>query len=212
MQLDAFDEKYHVPMLRGDNNKTWKELILLQLGCMDFDYAIRKDEPPMPTDNSTPGVIALYEWWEQSNHMSMMYIKTLIRVSIPDCAHVRDLLKAIDDQFESSDKSLASTLMTKLLSIKFTIVKGVREHIMRIIDLADQLKALEQIDFSDAYLVHFILHSLPYQYNTFKISYNTHNDKWSINELLTMCVQVKERLLLEKSESAYMATQGKKRG
>ena len=31
--------------LNGDNYKIWKEMILLQLGCMDIDYAIRKDEP-----------------------------------------------------------------------------------------------------------------------------------------------------------------------
>ncbi|XP_039141224.1 uncharacterized protein LOC120278509 [Dioscorea cayenensis subsp. rotundata] len=151
MQSDAFDEKCHVPMLRSDNYKTWKELIFLQLGCMDFDYAIRKDEPLVPTDNSTLGVIALYKRWERSNRLSMMYIKrrisTSIRGSIPDCAHVRDLLKAIDDQFESSDKAIASTLMTKLLSMKLTSVKSVREHIMSIRDLVAQLKALEQIDF-----------------------------------------------------------------
>ena len=77
----------------------------------------------------------------------MMYIKTRIsasiRGSIPDCAYVRDLLKAIDDQFETSNKALASTLMTKLLSMKLTSVTGVREHIMKIRDLAAQLKALE---------------------------------------------------------------------
>ena len=112
---------------------------------------MRKDEPPIPTDNSTPSAIALYERWERSNRLSMMYIKTCIstniRGSIPDCAYVRDLLKAIDDQFETSDKALASTLMTKLLSMKLTSVKGVREHIMKIRDLAAQLKALEHIDF-----------------------------------------------------------------
>ena len=42
-------------MLKGDNYKPWKELIFFQLGCMDLDYAIRKDEPPLLTDNSTPG-------------------------------------------------------------------------------------------------------------------------------------------------------------
>lgn len=113
-------------------------------GCIDFDYAIKKDEPPVITDNSTQGEIALYERWEWHNYLSMMYIKTRIFASIrgliPDCAHVKDLLKVID-QFESSNKALASTLMTKLLSIKLTSVKGVWEHIMRIRDLAAQLKA-----------------------------------------------------------------------
>ena len=168
------------------------------------------------TDNSTPGAIALYERWERSNLLSIMYIKTHISASICgsilDCVYLRDLLKAIDDQFKTSDKTLANTLTTKLLSIKLTSVKSVREHIMKMRDLAAQLKGLEQIDFSDSYLMHFILQYLPHWYGLFKISYDIHKDKWSINELLTMCVQEEERLLLEKSENTHMATQGKRKG
>jgi hypothetical protein len=57
-----------------------------------------------------------------------------------------------------------------------------------------QLKFLE-VDISESFLVHFILNSLPSKYTPFKISYNTHKDKWSMNELLTMCVQEDEGLL-----------------
>ena len=60
---------------------------------------------------------------------------------------------------------------------------------------------------SESFLVHYIQNTFPHQYGPFKISYNTHKDKWSINELLTMCVQEEGRLIL--GESAFMATQGK---
>jgi len=46
----------------------------------------------------------------------------------------------------------------------------------------------------------------------FKISYNTHKDKWSINELLSMCVQEEERLIMEEGEKLYLTAQGKKKG
>ena len=42
-----------IPELRGDNYKIWKERILLHLGYMDIDYAIRKSEPPEVTEEST---------------------------------------------------------------------------------------------------------------------------------------------------------------
>ncbi|XP_052194733.1 uncharacterized protein LOC127802762 [Diospyros lotus] len=142
----------------------------------------------------------------------MMFIRTKIsasiRGSILECKTVNELLKAIDEQFESSDKALASTLMTKLSSMRLTGIKGVREHIMKMRDIAAQLKSLE-VTMSDSFLVHFILNSLPQQYGPFKISYNTHKNKWSINELLTMCVQEEGRLIMEMGEIAYMATQGK---
>ena len=54
--------------------------------------------------------------------------------------------------------------------------------------------------------MHFMLNTLPHQYGPFKISYNTHKDKWSINELMTMCVQEEERLVMELGESVMLAT------
>jgi hypothetical protein len=158
---------------------------------MDIDYAIRKDEPPALTDTSTATDITLYERWERSNHLSMMFIKTRIyagiRGSVDQHEKVRDLLKAIDEQFVTSDKALASTLIMKFSSLRLTSVRGVREHILQMRDNVAQLKKLE-VEMSESFLVHYILNTLPHQYGPFKISYNTHKDKWSINELMTMCV------------------------
>ncbi|RVW74842.1 Retrovirus-related Pol polyprotein from transposon TNT 1-94 [Vitis vinifera] len=113
--------------------------------------------------------------------------------------NVKALLKAIDEQFVTSDK---------FSSLRLTNVSGVREHIMQMRDIAAQLKVLE-VEMSDSFLVHFILNTLPQQYGPFKISYNTHKDKWSINELLTMCVQEEGRLKMELGENAVMTMKGK---
>ncbi|WJZ84122.1 hypothetical protein VitviT2T_003743 [Vitis vinifera] len=138
-----------VPELRGDNFKIWKERILLRLGCMDINYAIRKDEPHKITDTSTPNEILLYERWEKSNHLSVMYIKTKISAGIRDSIeqheNVRELLKAIDEQFVTSDKALASTLIMKFTSLKLTGIRGVHEHIMEMRDIVAQLKKLEEL-------------------------------------------------------------------
>jgi hypothetical protein len=75
-------------------------------------------------------------------------------------------------------------------------------------DMAAQLKSLD-VDISESFLVHFILNSLPSEYVPFKISYNTHKDKWSVNELLTMCVQEEERLKHDKLEGVHMAIHAK---
>ena len=64
---------------------------------------------------------------------------------------------------------------------------------------------------SESFLVHFILNTLLPQYGPFKISYNTHKDKWSINELMTMCVQEEGRLMMEQGESAMLVMQKKEK-
>jgi hypothetical protein len=100
--------------------------------------------------------------------------------------------------------------MKKLSSKSFDNSRSVREHIMEMSDMAAQLKSLE-IDISESFLVHFILNSVPSEYVPFKISYNTYKDKWSVNELLTMCVQEEERLKHEKPEGVHMAVHAKER-
>ncbi|OIT37663.1 hypothetical protein A4A49_66121, partial [Nicotiana attenuata] len=157
----------------------------------DLDLALHVEEPPIPTESSMPAAKANYERWERSNRLSLMLIKThisqSIRGSIPNNDKVKAYLKAIDEQFVSSDKALASTLMKRLSSMTFDRSPAVRKHIIKMRDIAAKLKSLE-VDMYEPFLVHFILNSLPVKYGPFKISYNTHKDKWSINELLTMCV------------------------
>ena len=78
---------------------------------MDIDYAIRKNESPKITRTSTLENIMLYEQWERSNRLSMMFIKTKIsagiRGSVDQHTNVQDLLKAIDVQFVTSNKAFS---------------------------------------------------------------------------------------------------------
>ncbi|KAL0433574.1 UNVERIFIED_CONTAM: hypothetical protein Slati_2691700 [Sesamum latifolium] len=184
--MNFSDMKCDIPELRGDNYKVWKERILLHLGWMDIDYAIRKTEPAPITKTSQPDEVDLYEKWERSNRLSVMFIKTKISASI----------RGLVDQHNNVCELLASTLIMRFTSQKLTGLNGVREHIMQMRDIAAQLKSLE-VDISESFLVHYILNTLPSQYAHFKISYNTHKDKWSINELMTMCVQEEGRLSME---------------
>ena len=48
---------------------------------MDIDYAIRKNEP-LIDDNITEVDITLYDKWEQSNRLSVMFINTKISAAI----------------------------------------------------------------------------------------------------------------------------------
>ena len=75
--------------------------------------------------------------------------------------------------------------------VKFNCTKGVREHIMKMRDIVAQLKLLE-IEMSESFLVHFILNSFPSEYESFKIFYNAHKEKWSINELWLFVFKRKE--------------------
>ena len=131
---------------------------------MDIDCAIRKDEPDPITETSIAEAVCLYDKWERSNRLSVMFIKTKIYVgirgSVEQIDKVKPLLKSIDEQFVTYDKALASTLIMQFSSTKLTKITGVRDHIMHMRDIAAQLKSLE-VTMSDTFLVHYILNTLP---------------------------------------------------
>ena len=106
---------------------------------MDIDYAIRKEEPNPITETSTAEAVYLYDKWERSNRLSVMFIKTKISVGIHGYVEqidkVKPLLKAIDEQFETSDKALASTLIMQFSSTKLIEIRGVHDHIMCMRDI-----------------------------------------------------------------------------
>ncbi|KAI9173946.1 hypothetical protein LWI28_009158 [Acer negundo] len=83
-----------------------------------IDLALRVEEPPALTKSSTTQEKDIYDRWERSNRLSLMLVKShickSIRGSIPECPKVTDFMKAIEEQFVSSDKALANTLMKKL--------------------------------------------------------------------------------------------------
>ncbi|XP_016546191.2 uncharacterized protein LOC107846273 [Capsicum annuum] len=168
-----FNENARISMLSGDNFTEWKKKVLLTLGCSDLALALRVEEPSEPTKSSMVEVKAFYEQWERSNRLSLILIKAhinqSIRGSIPNNDNVKDYMKAIDQQFVSSNKALANTLMKKISSMTFDSRSTVREHIMEMGDIAAKLKSLE-VDMSAPFLVHFILNFLPTEYGLFKIS------------------------------------------
>ncbi|KAF7831919.1 ATP-dependent DNA helicase PIF1-like [Senna tora] len=128
--------------------------------------------------------------------------------------HLFHLVKLLKILFLSSDNYKASTLIAQLSSMKYTGTKVVREHIMQMQDIVAQLKSRD-IEITDSFLVLLILNSLPSRFGRFKITYNTHNENWSINELLFMCIQEKGMLNSEKCEGsneAHIVTNTNKQG
>ncbi|KAK3014818.1 hypothetical protein RJ639_008294 [Escallonia herrerae] len=204
-----------IESLSGTNFRKWKEQISIILGVMDLDYALRVDAPAALTAESSTEQKAAYEKWERSNRISLMIMKgsitTAIRGAIPDSDNAKLYLAHIEEQFQGSSKAHATTLITKMVTLKYSGSNGVREHILRMNDMASQLKGLD-MEISEGFLVHFIMTSLPAQFGPFKINYNTQKEKWKMSELISMCVQEEERLKSEQPDSAHVAITSPSKG
>ena len=168
----------------------------------------------MPNSKSTNEQM-VYDKWEHSNRISLMIMKgsiTLaIRGSISDSNNVLSYMKSVEEQFLGTSKFLASILMIKMITMKYDGHSGVHGHIMKMSDMASQMKGID-LAISKGFLVQFIMTSLPSQFGPFKINYNTQNDKWKMSELIVICVQEEERLKMERHDMAHltMASSSKK--
>ena len=199
---------YNVPILTGDNFKDWKESILIHLGCMDLDLALRIDQPTALTAESTAEQKQLFEKWDRSNRLSLMIIKKSIpeifRGTISeDITNVKEFLVEIEKRFTKSDKAEMSTLLKSLITMKYNGKGNIREYILNMSNTASKLRALK-LDLSEDVLVLLVLLSLPTQYNQFKVSYNCQKEKWTLNELISHCVEEEERLKHDRAEEVHM--------
>ncbi|RVW97032.1 Retrovirus-related Pol polyprotein from transposon TNT 1-94 [Vitis vinifera] len=173
----------NIPVLNGTNFKKWKEHVIIVLGCMDLDFALREDRPSDLTSANTA---------EQ-------------RGAIPEETQAKAFLDQIANRFAANEKVETITILSKLVSMRYKGKENIREYIMEMSNLVTRLKALK-LELSKDILVHLVLISLPTQFSPFKINYNTQKEKWTLNELIAQCVQEEERLKQEKIESAHLAS------
>ncbi|CAL0313649.1 unnamed protein product [Lupinus luteus] len=130
--------------------------------------------------------------------MSIMIIKRgipeVFRGTISDEINSAQVfLVEIEKRFAKSDKAETSTLLQSLISMRYQGKGNIREYIMVMSNIASKLKALK-LEMSEDLLIHLVLPSLPAQFSQFKISYNCQREKWTLNELISFCVQEEERL------------------
>ncbi|KAF8365177.1 hypothetical protein HHK36_032815 [Tetracentron sinense] len=173
---------------------------------MDLDLALQSDQLTATPEN--PNEVKI-EKWDRSNRMCLMIMKRSIpeafRGSITESKSAKKFLEEIQQYFTKNKKSEASNLLAKLVAMKYKGKGNIREYIMEMSHLASKLKSLK-LELSEDLLVHLVLISLPAHFGQFKVSYNTQKDKWSLNELISHCVQEEERQQRDKTESTHLAS------
>jgi hypothetical protein len=129
--------------------------------------------------------------WDLSNRKCLMVIKSsimeAIRGAIPECNTASEYLEKVKSQFTGSSKAYASTLIRKLVTTKYT-GGGVRDHILKMSNMSSKLKTME-MELPEEFIIHLIFTSLPKDFETFAVNYNSQPEKWGIEKMIAMCVQ-----------------------
>jgi hypothetical protein len=199
-----------VEPLTGANYPQWWEKINMGLALFKIDKAITDKRPveltllDIPNDlgadakaereKQNSKLMSCQEIekinWEMSNYKCLMVIKKRIsegiRGAIPKCETVVQYVEKVESQFTGSSKAYASSLIKRLIYEKYT-GGGVIYHILRMSNVAARLKPLDLV-IKDGFLIYLIFNSLPKEFKTFEVNYNSMNNKWTLEKFIVMCV------------------------
>jgi molybdopterin converting factor small subunit len=205
-----------VEPLTGANYPQWWEKINMGITLFEIDKAITDKRPVEPTLLDIPNdlgvnakakrekqnskLMSCYEIekinWERLNRKCLMVIEERISEGIqgviPECETVVEYIEKVESQFTGSSKAYFSSLIKRLVSEKYT-GGGVRDHILRMSNVASRLKPLD-LAIKDGFLIYLIFNSLLKKFKTFELNYNSMNDKWTLKKFIAMCVQEEEKI------------------
>ncbi|GMI89929.1 hypothetical protein HRI_002662200 [Hibiscus trionum] len=165
---------------------------------MDIDLALRQEQPAPLTADSTHDAKRDFESWDRSNRMSLMIMKHSIPKAFrgtksEEITQAKSFLDDLEQHFAKNDKVEMTSLITSLMSMKYKGQGNIREYIMEMFHIASKLKALK-IELSKDLLVLMVL------------------EKWTLNELISHCVQEEDRLKRDKIKSAHLVSASKDEG
>lgn len=185
-------------MLNGTNFKEWKASLDLYMVSHDnMDLCFTDPTPQEINSQSSPEDRRYYYDWYRSNHRAKVLIRSsmtkVVRGSIPEPIFAADFMDAIAEKYKESNKAEAARIGKEFNQLKYNGVGGVRLHIMRLTELNSRLKELDQ-GVKDEQLVHHALDSLPESFNMLRTSYNSQKENWTLDQLISICVDEESRM------------------
>ena len=119
-----------IPMLNETNFKEWRKNVLIVLGVMDLDLALRVDLPTEVTEESSSHSKREVEKWEWSNRISLTVMKRAIPEAFQgtmseDIVTAKDFLTDLEKRFAKNEKAEISTNLTNLISMRY---KGQKKY------------------------------------------------------------------------------------
>ncbi|XP_066320479.1 uncharacterized protein [Miscanthus floridulus] len=224
-----------IPTLKGNNYIEWKKKINLTFILAEVDWVVttpcpKEPEAPVRETNKTnaawqnrernfaPVKMSFdleHRKWVTTNKKCLALIKNTIEPaivgSISDYDTVTEYLERIKSQFTGSSKTYATQLIKQLVTERYSGGGGgIREHILRMSNLASKLKPMD-LALNDEFLLHLIFASLPKEFDTFVVNYNIQPEKWDLEKLIAMCVLEEERIKVSQGGTINYLKDNKKK-
>ena len=195
-----------IEMLNGSNYKKWKQDVDFSLGIVDLDIALRENKPEVNAESTAEQREHLAKW-VRADRLSLIAIKRTISEhllgGLPEECTAKEFLAALKERYQVSDNAESGRLLKKLMDVKYENDGGVRDFILKVVDIQGKLKN-HKIDLNDKFIVGHALNCLPADFTQIKTAYNTIGVDWTVNDLIAKSVAEEEKLKNEKNAVALL--------
>ncbi|KAK9923755.1 hypothetical protein M0R45_032155 [Rubus argutus] len=169
----------------------------------NIDYCFTEEQPLKPADIASKKDVENYKKWFRSNRMAKNVIRfsmsKTIRGSVDEPELATDFMEAIAAKFKESEKAEVARLTKEFNSLKYSGSGGVRGHILELININSRLREMF-MGVKDEQIVHHALDTLPSSFSQLRTSYNAQKENWTLDELISICVDEENRIKKERGE------------
>ncbi|GAV58720.1 UBN2 domain-containing protein [Cephalotus follicularis] len=196
-----------IEVLTWSNFKKWKEDVEFAMEIANVNLSLVTDKPEDLTVTSTDDDKLVHAAWMKSNRICLLSMRRLILDHLKsglstDCT-TKELMTTISERYCVSSNADTGSLLQVLLNIKYDGNGGVR--VIRMVDYQTKLKALK-VDLPDSCIMHQALNTLPPEFSIIKANYNSQDESWYVNDLISRVVAEEEKLNKEKGQVASCVT------
>ena len=161
--------------LEGSNYVDWRRNLDIVLTAEEYKFVLNEECPLKPNDQSSDEDKLAYQKWCKADEMARCYImasmSNVLQHQHQAMLSAFEILENLKQMFGDQGRSAKQTAMRTLMNTKMVEGTLVRDHVLKMIGLLNELEVLGAKIDNDSQ-VEMILQSLPHNFQQFCLNYN----------------------------------------
>nr|XP_016459920.1 PREDICTED: uncharacterized protein LOC107783461 [Nicotiana tabacum] len=173
--------------LEGPNYVDWKRNLDIVLTVEGYKFVITDECPKKPDEDATDDQVKSYDKWVKADEMTRCYIlasmANALQHQLQSMGSAYDMLESLKEMFGEQNCAAKQTAMKALLNTKMAEGSSVRDHVLKMMGLLNELEVLGAVIDKESQ-VEMVLQTLPDNFQQFCLNYNMNKMDLSLEKLL----------------------------